>query len=97
MRKKATLALVLAVVIVAGGFAFFLGGAGAAPAVPTAPILPVDVNRCYACHAQIAEFHKGGKHAGVNCISCHSDLAAHLANPKNRPDTRRHTARAFAT
>ncbi len=91
MRKKVTLALALAVVVIAGGFAFFLGGADAtpaAPAVPTSPILPVDEKRCYACHKQIAEFRKGSKHAGVNCISCHSDLAKHLANPKNRPVTR---------
>ncbi len=50
--------------------------------------MPVDVQTCYACHANIAEFHAGGMHASVNCISCHSGLDNHIKDMTFRPDTR---------
>jgi formate-dependent nitrite reductase cytochrome c552 subunit len=50
---------------------------------------PVNVTQCYDCHDTIKELHNMGKHAKVNCINCHSGLAAHLANPgpETRPGT----------
>jgi formate-dependent nitrite reductase cytochrome c552 subunit len=40
-----------------------------------------DVNTCFGCHANIKDFHSKGKHAKVNCVSCHSGLDKHLAGP----------------
>ena len=41
---------------------------------------------CYECHGVIKELHTGGKHAKVQCGSCHTGLDKHVANPG--PDTR---------
>jgi len=41
----------------------------------------VDVTTCYGCHAEIKAFHTRGKHAKVNCVSCHAGLDTHLQNP----------------
>ncbi len=61
---------------------------GTPPSYPTVASAepPVEVKKCYECHETIAEFHAKGKHAGVNCASCHAALARHLADPS--PDTR---------
>lgn len=81
MSRKIYLLLVSAVVLAVGGGLYYKG-AEATPAAPPAAIervgQPVDVNRCYACHAQIKDFHADGKHATVNCISCHTELDRHL-------------------
>ena len=45
---------------------------------------PVDTKKCYACHDNIEEFHAGGKHAKVNCVSCHTGTAEHLASSKDK-------------
>jgi len=60
--------------------ALFVSGAQAA--VPADK--PVDVQKCYACHDNIEEFHAGGKHAKVNCVSCHTGTAEHLAASKDK-------------
>ena len=44
------------------------------------------VSECYECHGVIKELHSGGKHAKVQCGSCHKGLDKHLTNPG--PDTR---------
>lgn len=50
---------------------------------------PVKVETCYACHAQIKDFHAKGKHSKVNCISCHEGLDKHLKEgPAAKPVTR---------
>lgn len=52
-----------------------------------APVLdkqPVDAKKCYACHDNIEEFHASGKHAKVNCVSCHTGTAEHLASSKDK-------------
>ena len=49
---------------------------------------PVKVETCYGCHAPIKEFHATGKHKDVNCVFCHTGLDKHVANVKDRPDTR---------
>jgi formate-dependent nitrite reductase cytochrome c552 subunit len=45
---------------------------------------PVDAKKCYACHDNIEEFHASGKHAKVNCVSCHTGTAEHLAASKDK-------------
>jgi formate-dependent nitrite reductase cytochrome c552 subunit len=91
MSRKIYLLLVSAVVLAVGGGLYYKG-AEATPAAPPAAIervgQPVDVNRCYACHAQIKDFHADGKHATVNCISCHTELDRHLKDMKFRPGTK---------
>jgi len=48
---------------------------------------------CYECHGVVKELHAAGKHAKVQCGSCHSGLEKHLANPG--PDTRPVTSTAW--
>ncbi len=52
-----------------------------APKAP--PIKPVDAKKCYSCHDNIEEFHTGGRHATVNCASCH-DAEEHLKTAKSK-------------
>ena len=63
--------------------ALFAMGVQAAPA-PAATDKPVDVQKCYSCHDNIEEFHAKGKHAKVNCVSCHTGTAEHLAASKDK-------------
>jgi len=58
---------------------------------------------CEACHTDILDVKKNGKHAHVNCEACHGALAKHADDPASvtpvRPDTavlcaRCHTASA---
>jgi len=51
---------------------------GLAATAPAAK--PVDVQKCYSCHDNIEEFHAKGKHAKVNCASCHTGTDEHLAS-----------------
>ncbi|MGK2953159.1 MAG: ammonia-forming cytochrome c nitrite reductase subunit c552 [Thiobacillus sp.] len=60
------------------GAAVALLALGAQAAAPAAK--PVDVKKCYACHDNIEEFHANGKHAKVNCASCHTGTDEHLAS-----------------
>lgn len=71
-----------------GGFYYTSIDAQAAPAEKPVKVGPVEVATCYACHAQIKEFHTKGKHANINCISCHTGLEKHLADVKSRPGTK---------
>ncbi len=51
---------------------------------------PVKVEACYECHAPIKELHSMGKHAKINCASCHKGLEQHIAkgpSPETRPAT----------
>jgi hypothetical protein len=57
--------------------ALFAVGAQAQPA-PAAK--PVNMQKCYSCHDNIEEFHAKGKHAKVNCASCHTGTDEHLAS-----------------
>ncbi|MBI5559137.1 MAG: ammonia-forming cytochrome c nitrite reductase subunit c552 [Deltaproteobacteria bacterium] len=47
---------------------------------------PVNPGQCFECHATVEKLNKGGKHAKVNCVECHSGLAVHLKDQK--PETR---------
>ncbi len=57
---------------------------------------------CEACHIDVLDMKKTGKHAGVNCEACHGPLADHANDPSivpAKPDTavlcaRCHTASA---
>lgn len=49
---------------------------------------PVDVTRCFGCHEDIKQFHARGKHARVNCATCHAGLEQHLQAPDRAPVTR---------
>ncbi len=89
MRKWGMMTLLFFVLIFAG---VWLGSADAqykaegSRKSPAAKEANVKVDDCYMCHDPIKSLHTGGKHAKVNCASCHSGLAKHLANPG--PDTR---------
>lgn len=56
---------------------------------------PVKVETCYECHGPVKELHTMGKHGKVNCVSCHSGLAKHLADPG--PETRPVTSTSWET
>ena len=49
----------------------------------------VKVETCFTCHSTIKELHTMGKHAKVNCTSCHSGLDKHqkAPGPETRPST----------
>jgi nitrite reductase (cytochrome c-552) len=49
----------------------------------------IQASPCYECHGTIKELHTGGKHAKVQCGSCHMGIDKHLANPgaETRPLT----------
>ncbi len=79
--------VVFALALVFGVYYTSADAQKAAPAAAPAE-KPVKVETCYACHAPIKEFHAGGKHAKVNCVSCHSGLEKHTADVKSRPVTR---------
>ncbi|MBI4690935.1 MAG: ammonia-forming cytochrome c nitrite reductase subunit c552 [Nitrospirae bacterium] len=49
---------------------------------------PIKVGACYGCHSDIKEFHLKGKHAKVNCSSCHEGLEQHLKNASTKPGTK---------
>jgi len=38
---------------------------------------------CEACHIDVLERKKAGKHASVNCEACHGPQAQHAADPSN--------------
>src|SRR4030065_2808591 len=44
--------------------------------------------KCFECHDGIEALKKGSKHGKVNCVSCHTGTAAHLADSDKRPGTR---------
>jgi hypothetical protein len=89
MRKKGIVSflLVCAAVMAVG---FYHTGADAqykaAPKKKAAAEKPVTASTCYGCHEPVKQLHAGGKHKGVNCVSCHSGLEKHMKNPG--PDTR---------
>ena len=89
MKKKVF--AVAAAVFAVGLILMFTGTrAGAqyksAGSAKTAGGKDVDVKTCYDCHDPIKTLHTMGKHVKVNCVNCHSGLAAHLKAPG--PDTR---------
>ena len=42
----------------------------------------VDPGKCFACHKEVKALHKDSKHADLGCATCHSEMDAHLKNPK---------------
>lgn len=55
------------------------------------PIQYAGHQACADCHGDVLELKKLGKHAGVNCESCHGPLARHVEDPASTvpqlPDT----------
>ena len=64
--------------------------AAAKPVAKPATAKPAAVKEtdCFICHTEIEALKGGGKHAGVNCVSCHSEVARHLEDQAVRPGTR---------
>ncbi len=48
---------------------------------------PVDAKQCFECHTEVQQLYTGGKHEPLNCVNCHSALAAHLDDPTAKPGT----------
>jgi formate-dependent nitrite reductase cytochrome c552 subunit len=88
MRKRKVL-----VFIVAAALVITASWLTVASAQKAAPEKPVKAESCYGCHDTIKQLHTMGKHKGINCASCHSGTAKHLANPG--PDTRPATNTAW--
>ena len=44
----------------------------------------VKAETCFTCHSTIKELHTMGKHAKVNCTSCHNGLDKHQKAPDLR-------------
>lgn len=44
----------------------------------------VDASLCYSCHPEIKDFQIKGKHIGLNCILCHSNISIHISNPTEK-------------
>jgi formate-dependent nitrite reductase cytochrome c552 subunit len=49
---------------------------------------PVKEGKCFECHDEIQALKTAGKHAKINCVSCHSGTAEHLADSDKKPVTR---------
>lgn len=81
--------VILAVCVIAG-LSVFSGTTTAQYKAETKKAMPaekpVKVEECYNCHAPVKELHTMGKHAKVNCASCHRGLEQHVKGPG--PDTR---------
>jgi hypothetical protein len=60
------------------------GGTTAKKAMPAEKAVKAET--CYNCHLPIKELHTMGKHAKVNCTSCHNGLDKHQKEPG--PETR---------
>lgn len=45
------------------------------------PIMNAGHETCEACHSDVLDVKKTGKHAGVNCEACHGPLARHAEDP----------------
>ncbi len=59
----------------------------AQPATEVMAAEKVDEGKCFACHPQVKELHKGSKHADLGCATCHDGMAAHLKDAKTKPVT----------
>lgn len=47
----------------------------------------IDEATCFSCHGEVKEMKKGSSHADLSCDTCHSEMDAHLKNPKTKPVT----------
>ena len=56
------------------------------------PVVHAGHEVCEACHSDVLDVKKGGKHAGVTCEACHGPQANHADDPGSLkpelPDTR---------
>ena len=54
---------------------------------PASAANPVDEAQCFSCHTEVKELKMGSNHADLSCDTCHSEMDAHLKNPKTKPVT----------
>lgn len=90
MKKGLVIALSVVFLLLAGGVYLVTTADAqykkAEPAKKEAAEKAVKVDACYGCHGPVQDLHKMGKHAKLNCVSCHRGLQKHLESPG--PDTR---------
>jgi hypothetical protein len=59
--------------------------------VAALPVVHAGHQACEACHVDVADLKKTGRHTGVNCEACHGPQGAHAADPGSikppRPDS----------
>lgn len=55
--------------------------ANAITEIAARPVRYAGHETCEACHSDIADTKKNGKHQHVNCEACHGALAAHASDP----------------
>jgi formate-dependent nitrite reductase cytochrome c552 subunit len=59
------------------------------PKPKAAPAEKIDEGICFGCHSEIENLKTKGKHAkAVSCVTCHSNLKAHLDDTGKKPVTR---------
>ncbi len=85
--------LLASVVLLVAAGAYLLSGTAMADRDTQGKAAPkaesqVKEEKCFECHDEIKELKTGGKHSGVNCASCHSGTAEHLADSDRKPFTR---------
>ncbi len=83
MRRTRVLVSGLVLLALVGLVARLSIESDAAPAKPGS----VDARRCFDCHGEVESLHAGGKHGGLDCTTCHADLAGHLEDPSSKPAT----------
>ena len=49
--------------------------------VAALPVVHAGHETCEACHSDVLEVKKAGKHAGVNCEACHGPQSKHAEDP----------------
>ncbi len=85
MRKKT---LIIALLVVAS-LVFLTAIQDSADAQKAKPAVnTVTADTCYGCHSNIKDFHKSGKHAKVNCTTCHDGTDKHLKDASAKPVTK---------
>ena len=75
----------------AGTRANLLTSSAPAPSAQALQAAASEATACLKCHQPVRAFHDDGQHKTVGCMACHDNLAAHTANEKTRPTTKRPT------
>jgi hypothetical protein len=55
--------------------------AAAVADVAALPVVHAGHEQCEACHGDVADLKKTGRHAGVNCEACHGPQGKHAGDP----------------
>jgi formate-dependent nitrite reductase cytochrome c552 subunit len=90
MKRSAT--VWIALMVTAGAYVLSSTAAdvkgGPAKGAGAKPETAVKEEACFDCHEEIKALKSGSAHAKVNCVSCHSGTADHLADSGKKPSTR---------